>query len=100
MATKGTVNESFGAADRGAFKTPTLREVSKRAPYMHDGSVATLREVVEYYNRGGNKNPYLDPKMPQKPLGLTPAEIDALVAMMKALDGEGYEDTAPSSFPK
>jgi cytochrome c peroxidase len=67
---------------------------------MHDGSVATLREVVEYYNRGGNKNPYLDPKMPRKPLGLTSEEIDALVAMMKALDGEGYEDTAPSNFPK
>ena len=100
VATKGTVNESFGAADRGAFKTPTLREVTRRAPYMHDGSVATLREVVEYYNRGGNKNPYLDPKMPRKPLGLTSEEIDALVAMMKALDGEGYEDTAPSNFPK
>jgi hypothetical protein len=38
--------------------------------------------------------------MPAKPLGLTPAEIDALVAMMKALDGEGYADTAPTSFPK
>ena len=67
---------------------------------MHDGSVATLREVMEYYNRGGNKNPNLDPKMPVKPLGLTPAEIDALVAMMNALDGEGYADTAPTSFPK
>jgi cytochrome c peroxidase len=100
QTTKGTLNENFGDADRGAFKTPTLRELSKRAPYMHDGSVATLREVVEYYNRGGNKNPYLDPKMPVKPLGLTPAEIDALVAMMKALDGEGYADTAPTSFPK
>jgi cytochrome c peroxidase len=100
QTTKGTINEGFAESDRGAFKTPTLREVSKRAPYMHDGSVATLREVVEYYNRGGNRNPYLDPKMPQKPLGLTPAEIDALVAMMKALDGEGYADTAPTSFPK
>ena len=100
QTTKGTSNENFGEADRGAFKTPTLREVSKRAPYMHDGSVATLREVMEYYNRGGNKNPYLDPKMPVKPLGLTPAEIDGLVAMMKALDGEGYADTAPTSFPK
>jgi cytochrome c peroxidase len=98
--TKGTVNEGFGDSDRGAFKTPTLREVSKRAPYMHDGSVATLREVVEYYNRGGNRNPYMDPKMPTKPLGLTPAEVDALVAMMEALEGEGYQDTAPSSFPK
>jgi len=100
VTTKGTANEGFATSDRGAFKTPTLRELTRRAPYMHDGSVATLREVVEYYNRGGNKNPYLDPKMPVKPLGLTPAEIDALVAMMKALDGEGYEDTAPSSFPK
>jgi len=100
QTTKGTANEGFAESDRGAFKTPTLREVSKRAPYMHDGSVATLREVMEYYNRGGNKNPYLDPKMPVKPLGLTPAEIDALVAMMNALDGEGYADTAPTSFPK
>jgi cytochrome c peroxidase len=100
QTTKGTINEGFGESDRGAFKTPTLREVSKRAPYMHDGSVATLREVMEYYNRGGNKNPNLDPKMPVKPLGLTPAEIDALVAMMNALDGEGYADTAPTSFPK
>jgi cytochrome c peroxidase len=98
--TKGTPNEGFAGSDRGAFKTPTLREVTKRAPYMHDGSVATLREVVEYYNRGGNKNPYLDPKMPVKPLGLTPAEIDALVAMMQALEGEGYADSAPLSFPK
>jgi hypothetical protein len=38
--------------------------------------------------------------MPAKPLGLTPAEVDALVAMMNALDGEGYADTAPTSFPK
>ena len=68
--------------DRGAFKTPTVREVTKRAPYMHDGSVATLREVVELYNRGGEANPYLDPKM--KPLELTEEEIDALVAMMEA----------------
>ena len=43
--------------DRGAFKTPGLREVSKHAPYMHDGSLATLRDVVEFYNRGGAPNP-------------------------------------------
>jgi len=100
QTTKGTLSENFGEADRGAFKTPTLRQLASRAPYMHDGSVGTLREVMEYYNRGGNRNPYLDPKMPQKPLGLTPAEIDALVAMMQALNGEGYADTAPTSFPK
>ena len=68
------------AADRGAFKTPTLREVSKHPPYMHDGSIATLREAVELYNRGGDKNPWLDPKV--EPLHLTGAEVDALVAFM------------------
>jgi cytochrome c peroxidase len=85
-------------SDTGAFKTPTVREVTKRAPYMHDGSVATLREVVELYNRGGEPNPYLDPKI--KPLGLTDEEMNALVAMMEALSGEGYTDTAPGSFPQ
>ena len=84
--------------DRGAFKTPTLREVTKHAPYMHDGSIATLREVVEFYNRGGEKNPWLDPKM--KPLNLTDSEIDALVALMQALEGEGYQDMPPASFPQ
>ena len=84
--------------DRGAFKTPTLREVTKHPPYMHDGSMATLREVVEFYNKGGVKNPWLDPKV--KPLGLTAAEIDALVEFMKALEGEGYQDTPPASFPQ
>ena len=72
--------------------------MSKHAPYMHDGSVATLKEAVELYNRGGEKNPALDPKI-QK-LGLTDPEIDALVAFMRALDGEGYQDTAPTAFPE
>ena len=85
-------------ADRGDFKTPTLREVTKRAPYMHDGSIATLREVVEFYNRGGIKNPWLDPKI--QPLGLTESEIEALVEFMHALEGEGYQDTPPASFPQ
>ena len=65
---------------------------------MHDGSEATLRDVMELYNRGGNKNPYLDPKM--TPLNLTPAEIDAVVEFMKALEGEGFQDSAPKSFPR
>ncbi len=96
--TRGTADEGFAESDRGRFKTPTLREVTKHAPYMHDGSIATLREVVELYNRGGDKNPYLDPKI--EPLKLTPAEVDALVEFMKALDGEGYQDTAPKTFPQ
>ena len=84
--------------DKGAFKTPGLRETTKHAPYMHDGSVKTLREVVELYNRGGEKNPHLSPKM--KALNLTDAEIDAVVAFMEALDGEGYLDEAPAVFPR
>lgn len=84
--------------ETGAFKTPTVREVTKRSPYMHDGSILTLREVVTFYNRGGNANPNLDPKM--QPLSLTDEEIDALVAMMEAMSGEGYADVGPSLFPQ
>ena len=83
--------------ETGAFKTPTLRDVSRHAPYMHDGSLATLKDTVEHYRKGGTPNPWLSPRM--KALDLTPAEVDALVAFMQALDGEGYQDTAPASFP-
>ena len=84
--------------DRGAFKTPTVRDVALHAPYMHDGSVSTLRAVVLHYDTGGPPNPYLDPKM--EPLDLTDAEIDALVQFMEALTGEGYWDVAPAEFPQ
>ena len=98
VVTKGTSDRGQADTDRGRFKTPTVREVTKHPPYMHDGSVATLREVVELYNRGGDKNPYLDPKM--TPLNLTAADVDGLVEFMKALEGEGYQDTAPKRFPQ
>lgn len=84
--------------DRGAFRTPTLRELARRAPYMHDGSQATLRDVVEFYNRGGTANPYLDAKM--KPLGLAENEVDALVAFLQSLAGEGFMDEGPKAFPQ
>jgi cytochrome c peroxidase len=70
-------------ADRGKFKTPTLRGVALTAPYMHDGSIGTLQEVVEFYNRGGGANPNRDPAL--RPLGLSPEEVRALVAFLKAL---------------
>ncbi|MBX6315080.1 MAG: c-type cytochrome [Isosphaeraceae bacterium] len=70
----------------GAFKTPTLRDISRTAPYMHDGSERTLEDVIEFYNKGGNKNPNLDPDM--KPLNLTDQEKADVVAFLKALDGE------------
>lgn len=72
-------------ADSGAFKTPTLREIARRAPYMHNGSLATLEEVVEFYDRGGNRNPNLDPEI--RPLELSAAEKRALLAFLRALTG-------------
>jgi cytochrome c peroxidase len=69
--------------DRGKFKTPTLRGVALTAPYMHDGRLATLEDVVEFYNRGGGANPNLDPLM--RPLELTKEEVADLVAFLKAL---------------
>lgn len=73
-------------ADRGLFKTPTLREVARTSPYMHDGSKATLDEVVNFYNDGGRANPNLDPEI--QPLMLTIEEKRALVAFLKSLSGE------------
>jgi len=85
--------------DRGAFKTPVLRDVNKHPPYMHDGSIATLREVVELYNKGGIPNPNLT-RGRLKPLGLKNEDVDAIVAFLKSLDGEGYQDTPPTQFPQ
>lgn len=84
--------------ERGAFKTPTLRDVSRHAPYMHDGSVKNLRDAVLHYDRGGIPNPYLDPKM--KALHMTNAQVDALVKFMEALKGDYPMPTAPAAFPK
>ena len=69
------------------------------APYMHDGSIATLREVVELYNKGGIPNPNLT-RGRIKPLGLKDEDVDAIVAFLQSLDGEGYQDTPPTSFPQ
>jgi cytochrome c peroxidase len=70
-------------SDRGRFKTPTLRGLTATAPYMHDGSLATLEDVVEFYNAGGGKNPNLDPAV--VPLGLSVGDRRDLVAFLKAL---------------
>lgn len=66
--------------DRGAFKTPTVRNVSQTAPYMHDGSQKTLLEVVEWYAKGGHPNPHLSEKV--KKLDLTDQDKQDLVAFM------------------
>ena len=94
--TKGSVFE----ADPGTFKTPTLREVTKHPPYMHDGSIATLREVVEFYNRGAMPNPDLAFEISRSGLHLSAAEIDDIVAFLGALEGEGWQDPGPTRFPQ
>lgn len=71
--------------DEGAFKTPMLREIANTAPYMHDGSIATLEQVIDYYDRGGNPNAHLDENM--TPLHLGADEKRALLAFLRALSG-------------
>ncbi len=87
-------------ADKGAFKTPTVRDIAATGPYMHNGQEKTLEEVVEYYNKGGFPNANLDPLM--EPLNLTDAEKKDVAAFMKALDGKGgwKNIKAPNKFPK
>ena len=72
--------------DTGKFKTPTLREVERTAPYMHDGSIATLEEVVDFYDRGGNDNPFRDNDL--RRLSLTAGEKAALLAFLTSLSGQ------------
>ena len=73
------------SVDIGKFKTPTLREIARTAPYMHDGSIATLEDVVDFYTDGGRPNPYLDPAL--RPLSLTDDEKRAVVAFLRSLTG-------------
>lgn len=98
LADEGRFVVTKDPADHGAFKTPSLRDVAKRPPYMHDGSLPTLRAVVEHYNRGGNKNPSLSARV--VPLGLTDQEMDAVVAFLEALTGTSPVATAPAAFPQ
>jgi len=89
------------AEDIGAFKTPTLREVARSAPYTHDGRFKTLEEVVNFYNKGGVKNPHQDPLI--IPLELTDEEKRDLVQFLHTLNGDGTGSQhvkAPKSFPK
>ena len=85
LVDEGRFAETKRAGDKGAFKMPTLRQISQTAPYMHDGSLNTLTEVVERYNNGGVSNPYLDKKI--RPLGLTDQEKKELVAFLESLTG-------------
>jgi cytochrome c peroxidase len=79
-------------AGRGEFKTPTLREVARTAPYMHDGTFRTLEEVVSFYDGGGRPNPLLDADI--RPLHLTDVEKSQLVAFLSTLSGKIVEGSS------
>ena len=85
-------------ADWGSFKTPTLRNIAQTAPYMHDGSLKNLYQVVNYYDKGGTPNKNLDEKI--KPLHLSDSQKDDLVAFLNALTGDVTPVRAPDKFPQ
>lgn len=78
--------------DRWGYKTPSLRNVQLTAPYMHDGSISSLEEVVNFYDKGGDDNPLKDPLL--RPLGLSEVEKSALVSFLKALTGSNAKQLA------
>jgi cytochrome c peroxidase len=91
LTDEGRFAISGNPRDHGAFKTPTLREIARTAPYMHDGSMATLEDVIDFYSDGGRPNPSLDPEI--RPRNFTPEEKRALIAFIQSLNGrvlEGY----------
>ena len=89
----GRYNESKSDFDKGAFKTPGLRSITQSAPYMHNGTEATLKDVIEFYDRGGDIKENLSPFI--TPLGLTAQEKKDLVEFLIALDGEPIEVIFP-----
>jgi cytochrome c peroxidase len=97
FADPGRYGVTRAPEDIGAFKTPTLRDVSRHAPYMHDGSSPDLEDAVLRYVRVA-VNPWLDPAMEE--VQVFPFDVPALVAFLRALDGTGYEDEGPASFPQ
>ena len=85
--------------DKGAFKTPTVREIARTAPYMHDGSLKTLAEVVAHYNKGGNPNFWQDEEI--FPLDLTEEEQQDLIQFLtKGLSSDSYPDHNPPKLPE
>ncbi|HKV47149.1 MAG TPA: cytochrome c peroxidase [Candidatus Acidoferrales bacterium] len=72
-------------ADRGAFKTPTLRDVADSPPYTHQGRLSSLKDLIDFYDAGGNPNPHLDPQL--HPLQLSPQEKQDLIDFLSALNG-------------
>jgi cytochrome c peroxidase len=79
--------------DFGKFKTPTLRDLSHRGPYMHDGRFQRLEEVLDFYAKGGIPNPHVDDRL--VPFYMDAKTKAALLAFLKTLDGEGWQNISP-----
>jgi cytochrome c peroxidase len=85
--------------DTGKFKVPTLRDVARRGPYMHDGSVKTLNDVLDIYARGGLPNPHLDTRLTR--FYLDEQTKQNLISFLDSLSGEGWQKiTPPTAFPQ
>jgi cytochrome c peroxidase len=79
------LHNTGAGASLGGFKTPSLRDAARTPPYMHDGTLATLDDVLDFYDKGGKKTANLDPDI--RPLNLTAEEKKAIVAFISALNG-------------
>jgi cytochrome c peroxidase len=90
---------SGNEADRGAFKTPSLRNIALTAPYMHDGSLKNLKEVMDFYIGGANSNPHLDKEVHALDF-LTGKERADLLAFLESLTGEMPPNAGPPNAPK
>ena len=95
----GREDQSKQGGDRGAFKTPTLREIARTAPYMHNGKFKTVEEVVEYYDKGCFACETLDEEI--YPLKLSAEEKTDLVTFLKeGLSSTKYPDVEPPKLPE
>lgn len=85
-------------SDIGTFKTPSVRNVGVSAPYMHDGSMSTLWDVMDHYNKGGEPNPFLDGGI--EPLALTEQEVDQVVAFLFSLTDTRFAEQNSAEFER
>jgi cytochrome c peroxidase len=83
-------------ADMGSFRTPLILNIGITGPYMHDGSLETLWDVIDHYNKGGEANPFLDGGI--EPLALNEEEIDQLVAFLFTLTDARFADENQRHF--
>jgi len=96
MSELGRFMVTKNRSDIGGFRTSQLRNIGLTGPYMHDGSLVTLWDVMDHYNKGGEANPFLDGGI--EPLALTEEEIDAVVALLFTMTDERFADQNRALF--